>query len=295
MKKSFVILLLVCLCASLCACKSSDYNKALSLFDGGEYESALILFESLENYSDSVEYVKECKYNIALKMVENGEHDSALNIFSNLGDYKDSAECVKECKYNIALEMIESSEYDSVMNILSELGEYKDCLDLVSFTKWNLLYQYISNNGGTISFQIGNSNKEKLYLDTNDNGSINVIYEGTINMVFDIKTKCQLTLNHGDNQAEYLLVAVMDNSMREQAHGSVKVAAFSPKMSLNGCSFEQTVIKPNGSLEVTSDSSKAALFVFVREDAQTAICENLPLFLKKIDLGISTSDLGFSF
>ena len=258
MKKTIAILLLVCICAGLCACESTDYKKAISLFNDREYESALTIFESIEDYKDSAEYVNECKYNLALEMIENGK-------------------------------------YDSAMTILSDLGEYKDCLDLVSFTKWNLLYQYISNNGGTISFQIGNSNKEKLNLDTNDNGSINVIYEGTINMVFDIKTKCQLTLNHGDNQAEYLLVAAMDNSMREQAHGSVEVAAFSPKMSLNGCSFEQTVIKPNGSLEVTSDSSKAALFVFVREDAQTAICENLPLFLKKIDLGISTSDLGFSF
>ena len=48
MKRTAFILLVLALCISLCACDSSEYNEAMDLFNEGNYESALVIFESLD-------------------------------------------------------------------------------------------------------------------------------------------------------------------------------------------------------------------------------------------------------
>jgi hypothetical protein len=45
----------------LTGCKSSDYKEALKLEEAGEYDSALEIFESLEDYKDSSSHVALCK------------------------------------------------------------------------------------------------------------------------------------------------------------------------------------------------------------------------------------------
>ena len=87
---------------------NSQYNDAIALMDDGEYEEAIYLFESLNNYKDSVEKISECnmlfaekKYDNACTLIDNNQYSEAVVIFRSLGEYKDSAEKVGLCEEKI--------------------------------------------------------------------------------------------------------------------------------------------------------------------------------------------------
>ncbi|MEG2575891.1 MAG: hypothetical protein RSA41_07645, partial [Christensenella sp.] len=68
MKKVLIVVLCVVLaCGVLVGCKSTDYNKAVEFQESGDYASALILYEGIddyENYKDTAARVNECKTTI---------------------------------------------------------------------------------------------------------------------------------------------------------------------------------------------------------------------------------------
>ena len=66
MRKILCLCLVLALCLCLCSCKSSDYKKAMSLYEAGEYEQAIAAFEALADYKDSVQKIDECKYGAAV-------------------------------------------------------------------------------------------------------------------------------------------------------------------------------------------------------------------------------------
>ena len=65
MKKKIILFLVSTVIAlSLTGCKSGDYNEAVKLQEAGDYQAALELYESIEdyeNYKDSAERVDVCK------------------------------------------------------------------------------------------------------------------------------------------------------------------------------------------------------------------------------------------
>ena len=65
MKNTKLILLLLVLSCLLCACKSSDYREANSLFESGDYEEAYNIYQTLGEYKDTAELSNECQYQIA--------------------------------------------------------------------------------------------------------------------------------------------------------------------------------------------------------------------------------------
>ncbi|MBR4289681.1 MAG: hypothetical protein IKT52_03460 [Oscillospiraceae bacterium] len=87
MKKIISLTILCCLLvAMLTACDSSDYKKALKLYNSGQYSEAMSMFEELGDYEDSGSYVVDCKMKIAESLVENKEFQDAINIYSELND-----------------------------------------------------------------------------------------------------------------------------------------------------------------------------------------------------------------
>ena len=68
MKKKIILFLVSTVMAvSLTGCKSGDYNEAVKLQEAGDYQAALELYESIEdyeNYKDTAERVDECKAKI---------------------------------------------------------------------------------------------------------------------------------------------------------------------------------------------------------------------------------------
>ena len=47
MRKTLCFCLVVTLCLCLCSCKSSDYKKAVALYEAGEYEQAIAAFKKV--------------------------------------------------------------------------------------------------------------------------------------------------------------------------------------------------------------------------------------------------------
>ena len=98
MKKCCVIALVILQIFSLTACKSNDYNNALKLMRDGKYESAIIAFEELGDYKDSLNKIEECRqamvdavyadqYNAALALKEAGKYAEAGMAFYAIKEY----------------------------------------------------------------------------------------------------------------------------------------------------------------------------------------------------------------
>lgn len=73
MKKLILFVLTAALALSLAGCGSkedrSQYKEAVALYEDGKYASALNLFEALDGYKDSEDYLADCRYYVAMQTV----------------------------------------------------------------------------------------------------------------------------------------------------------------------------------------------------------------------------------
>lgn len=131
MKKVTLGCILIALCFCLCSCKSSDYKKAVALYDEGAYQQAKEMFMELEDYKDSAEFVKKSSYQEAIGQYEAGQYQQAKEGFANLGDYEDAADYVKKCDYQEAVGQYEAGQYEQAKEIFTSLGDYEDAAEYV--------------------------------------------------------------------------------------------------------------------------------------------------------------------
>ena len=68
------------------------YDQATSMMQAGNYEPAKLIFETISDYSDVADMIKECDYQAALALEKNGSYVDAMVAFTLLGDYKDSSD-----------------------------------------------------------------------------------------------------------------------------------------------------------------------------------------------------------
>ena len=62
MKKTTILgLLALLLCFSLTGCKGSDYKKAISLEEAGDYSAALEIYKEISDYKDSADHIASCE------------------------------------------------------------------------------------------------------------------------------------------------------------------------------------------------------------------------------------------
>lgn len=62
MKKTLILgLAVLLLCLSLSGCKSSDYKKAASLEEAGDYSAALEIYKEISDYKDSADHIALCE------------------------------------------------------------------------------------------------------------------------------------------------------------------------------------------------------------------------------------------
>lgn len=131
MKKVICIVFVLVMCFALAGCDSNQYEKAMSLYEAGDYERAASIFEELGDYENSVEMAKESKYAKAMSLYEAEDYARAASVFEELGDYKNSAKMAKESKYAYASQLLfEDKEFDSAKRIFGELGNYSDSEEL---------------------------------------------------------------------------------------------------------------------------------------------------------------------
>lgn len=86
---------------------NAKYNEAATLLDNTQYEQAIVAFEDLGNYKDSLlkidlakESLLEERYVLAEECYSNQQYVDAIKIFEELGDYKDSKDRIEHI-YNM--------------------------------------------------------------------------------------------------------------------------------------------------------------------------------------------------
>ena len=128
---------------------NSKYNNAVALMDAGRYEEAIVAFEAMDGYKDSVQKIADCEqgiieraYTDAVALLESGSYEEAITAFELLHGYKDSHEKIKDCQLSIALTYIEDGNLIDGYNELVALDGYKDSTEIAE----SVYDQYLTEN-----------------------------------------------------------------------------------------------------------------------------------------------------
>ena len=116
------------------AIPESKYQHAIELTNNGQYESALVEFESIANYGNTSKWILYAKYMLAEKYYDEEKYEEAKTIYEELGDYSDSVSRKVEAeegieyleKYNKANKLYEEGKYDEAITAFKALDGYKD-------------------------------------------------------------------------------------------------------------------------------------------------------------------------
>ncbi len=133
MKK--IILAIILIILILTGCDSSDYKKAVTLYEEGNYSEAAVIFAGLGDYEDSAEWYNKSKYQEANQLFKAGDYEEAIEIYELIIDYKDSDSKIEEAETEIMYET-----YAEVFSSLSDSfwyfnGGSDTVLNKISFTK----------------------------------------------------------------------------------------------------------------------------------------------------------------
>lgn len=130
MRKLFALILSLVMLGMLTGCDSSDYKKAVSLYESGEYTQAAEMFKALGDYEDSADMVKACNYQIALELTGAEKYQEALIVFLSLGDYEDCAEQSVFCTCKIAEAYAEDGKLTEAISLLKDYYSYPQAQEM---------------------------------------------------------------------------------------------------------------------------------------------------------------------
>lgn len=102
------------------------YHQAETLFETGQYEKAITIFQSLKNFHGADAEISAAKYAQATHLRENGKYSEAIDIFANLGDYKDSAQQIKATYYMQGDNKLIDNDYDGASISFNLAGDFED-------------------------------------------------------------------------------------------------------------------------------------------------------------------------
>lgn len=113
MKKLILLVLIAALALSVTGCSSKEernqYKEAVELYEDGKYSTALKLFENLEDYKNTEDYLADCRYYEAMQIVS---PDSSLE--------KGYSGNIVECTDDNA------AQYSRAVELLKLLDGYQD-------------------------------------------------------------------------------------------------------------------------------------------------------------------------
>ena len=114
--------------------KENKYNEAMDLLNNNQFTEAREKFESLGNYQDSMEMIKECHYKEVKAKIQNNEYSAVIEIIEayNLEFYKDSQAIYEDCLYQMDMakynELVEGC-INMAQQTFSSLENLKDIAD----------------------------------------------------------------------------------------------------------------------------------------------------------------------
>lgn len=132
---------------------SSKYNKAMKLYDSGNYYDAITAFEELGDYKDSTDMAADSEYKYAISLYDSKKYEDALRHFRFLNDYKDSEEYIKNTMWEILFDYYPYDEDMKGKVIGSPSGNnFKFEISICSTEKRDgLIFQYSDELNGSSS------------------------------------------------------------------------------------------------------------------------------------------------
>lgn len=269
MKKALTLLLVIVMTLSLCGCDSSDYKKAVSLYEAGDYTEAAEIFTSLGDYEDAAELSAKCEYALALDLLADGDYESAFDMFATLGDYEDSIKYIKQAK-------------------------------------WGMLYNYVQENGapnnGIYEISIGTNDdkyRDDLTLSANSPEDFTLFsayksieaYAEAKAINFPLSIDSNIVSWYGVYAYSFLYNSrfVKSNS---QATGTIDISICTPDTKLEIETYEEDIVDANGNEKHLTGEEDFLLDISLNDQWGTMMTK-LPELLAETGLPITVADLGF--
>ena len=119
-------------------------NKAISMLDSGDYDSAYALFEEIGDKAA----IDSNKYDRAIKYIDSGDYRSAYALLEEIGD----KETINSNKYDRAIKYIDSGDYRSAYALLEEIGDK----ETINSSKYDRAIKYIDSGDYEAAYMLLN-------------------------------------------------------------------------------------------------------------------------------------------
>jgi len=106
--------------------KEANYQKAFDRLTNQKYDEALALFLMNADYRNSMEMVSEVKYQKANYLLGKKKYDESASIFTGLNNYRNSRQLAREANYQKAKMLLDQNEFEAAAAVLSLTSDYKD-------------------------------------------------------------------------------------------------------------------------------------------------------------------------
>ena len=110
MKKFLCLVLSIILVLSLSACDSSDYKKAMELYESGDLDGAITAFSVLGDYEDSADMVLKIKYEKAGQYYKDEYYDALVD---DINQYMEEGKIISRVIIDKASDVIYSTVDDT--------------------------------------------------------------------------------------------------------------------------------------------------------------------------------------
>ena len=111
------------------------YNDAMALMDAGKYSEAILAFEAMDGYKDSLTKIDECNYNKAVLFSVAGNLDEAYESFVRAGNYKDSYELLAPIAYSRGVKLLDEGKIREAMGCFVNARGYESAENYL--INWN--------------------------------------------------------------------------------------------------------------------------------------------------------------
>ena len=119
--------------------KACDYAQAVKLYNSGDYESAISIFKSIEDYEDSDEYIENAEYKIIINDAGEGCVIDAWEYLKNEGCLKDFVDKLSDDVEDNAFAKKLCELYEE-LDIANQSDFVRDYLDFYNYARYQTNY-----------------------------------------------------------------------------------------------------------------------------------------------------------
>jgi len=127
-----------------------QYSEAGELMAGGQYEKAITKYESLGDYKDSKELIRDCYIKIGDKQFETTDYEAAIETYTTAADLEDSEKLqskIRECYISIGNKQFENNEFKKAITSYSAAADITNSGDIqekIHNCKFEYVKKYMS-------------------------------------------------------------------------------------------------------------------------------------------------------